>query len=394
MGGRIFFAAFFSQDENGVLDRLWRPGFFFGGAPSASRPFRMAVPEDMEAISEARLILRRHKARRALAFWLLGLGTLGLMAMSLAIGSTSYHPKEIACALLGLADDGDLSFIVWRVRLPRTLGAAMGGACLAASGLLTQVYFRNPIVEPYILGVSSGASLMVALAMLTTAGLELGGATPYLISMAGCLGALLVMALVVAIAARIRGATTLLVVGLMIGYACSAVTSIITALAERERVKAFVLWGMGSFSGLRWAEIAILAAAGGALAVSVLVLARPLNAFLLGEDYAASMGVDVRRFRLYILLASSAMAGLVTAMAGPVAFIGLAVPHMARLCLGTSDNRLLAPGVLLLGASVTALCDLVARMWLSPVELPISAITAFLGAPIVVALLLGRARRS
>jgi iron complex transport system permease protein len=290
----------------------------------------------MEAVTDARLILRRQRSRHLAAFWILGAVALVSVAASLLAGSTRYPASDIFRTLLTPFEEGDLGFIVWRLRLPRAVATVMGGSCLAASGLLLQVYFRNPIVEPFILGVSSGATLAVSLVMLTTTGLKLAAYTPFLITFAGCGGALLVMIVVTGLAARVRGAASLLVVGLMIGYLCSAATSIVTALAEREKVKAFVLWGLGSFAGLRWVEVLIMAFLGGALTLSALILARPLNAFLLGEDYAASMGVSVRRFRIYILLASSALAGLVTAMAGPVAFIGLAVPHMARLTLGTA----------------------------------------------------------
>ncbi|MDR2456361.1 MAG: iron ABC transporter permease, partial [Deltaproteobacteria bacterium] len=344
----------------------------------------------MEAITDARIIFGRQRARRRTVFWLLSLATLSLMAINLRVGTAGYSAAEIFRALLSFSDQGDIGFVVWRLRLPRTLATVMGGAYLAAAGLLLQVYFRNPIVEPFILGISSGATLAVSLVMLTTAGIKLSLVTPFLITLAGCAGGLIVMILVAALAARVRSGTTLLVMGLMIGYVCSSGTSVVTALAEREKVKAFVLWGLGSFAGLRWTEILIMAGLGGILTASVAILARPLNAFLLGEDYAASMGVSVRRFRLYILLTASSLAGLVTAMAGPVAFIGLAVPHIARLTLGTSDNRVLVPCVCLTGAAVTTLCDMIARMWLSPVELPVSAITAFFGAPIVITLLLGR----
>ena len=328
--------------------------------------------------------------RRRLVFGGLGLAALALMTANLLIGSIHYPPGQIWSALLHPGDSGDLSFIVWKIRLPRVLAAGMGGAFLAASGLLLQVYFRNPIVGPFILGISAGSTVVVSLVMLTVAGMRMAFATPFLVTFAGCLGAYGVMAIVVAVAARVKSGATLLIVGLMMGYLCSAVTSILTALAEKSQIKGFVLWQLGSFSGFKWVEIWIMFFFGGALLSSVYLLAKPLNAFLLGEDYAASMGVNIRRFRLFILLAASSLAGLVTSMAGPVAFIGLAVPHMARLSFGTSDNRVLVPGAALLGAAVTSLCDLIARMWLSPVELPLSAITAFFGAPIVIWLLLKR----
>jgi iron complex transport system permease protein len=347
----------------------------------------------MEAALNAKLFARKLAGRRLAVFCALGALALGLMAANLAIGSMSYPPRQIFSALLNPGEKGDLAFTVWKVRLPRALAAAMGGAYLAASGLLLQVFFRNPIVGPYILGVSSGATLLVSMVMLTPLGLRLTYATPFLTTIAGCAGAYAVMAVVVAIAAKVRQGATLLIVGLMMGYLCGAASSVMTALADKDKIKGFVLWGMGSFSGFKQVEIAILAVFGGGLVVAVFLLSKPLNAFLLGEDYAASMGVNIRRFRLFILIAASSLAGLVTSMAGPVAFVGLAVPHMARLSFGTSDNRVLVPGACLMGALVASLCDLVARMWLSPVELPISAITAFFGAPVVIGLLVKRGAR-
>jgi iron complex transport system permease protein len=344
----------------------------------------------METTLDVRLIFRRQNNRRTALFWFLGVFTLALIFFNIKIGPVIYTTGEIFQSLLNPSDTGDLGFAVWTIRLPRTLATVVGGASLAVSGLLLQVYFRNPIVSPFILGISSGATLAVSLVMLTTFGIKLTIATPFLFTIAGCVGSYAVMLLVVTIAARIQSGTTLLVVGMMIGYVCSAVVSIITALAERDKLKGFMLWGMGSFSGFKWNELIIMFLLGGALLLSIHILAKPLNAFLIGEDYAASMGVNIRRFRIFILLASSSLAGLVTSLVGPVAFIGLAVPHMARLSFGTSDNRVLIPGTCLLGAAVTSFCDLIARMWLSPVELPISSITACFMSPIIIILLLRR----
>ena len=328
--------------------------------------------------------------RRALVFALLSVLVAGMMVLNLRIGSISYPVDQLLGALFNPGEKNDIGYIVWNIRLPRTIAAALGGAFLAVSGLLLQVYFRNPIVGPFILGISSGSTVMVSLVMLTSIGLGFSGYAPYLNTLASCLGAYGVTALIVAIAVRVRNGVTLLIAGLMMGYLCGAVTSILTALAEKETIKGFVLWQMGSFSGFKWIEVWIMLLVGGLLLGATYLMSKPLNALLLGEDYAASMGVDIRRFRLLILFLSSSLAALVTAMAGPVAFIGMAVPHMTRLSLGTSDNRVLLPGACLLGALITSLCDLIARMWLSPVELPLSAITAFFGAPIVIYLLLKR----
>ena len=231
---------------------------------------------------------------------------------------------------------------------------------------------------------------MVSFVMLTTLTVGMTVLSPFMNTVAAFIGAYGVMMIVVAVASRVRNGVTLLIVGLMMGYLCHAVTGILKALAEKEKIKGFVLWELGSFSGFKWTEIWVLVIIGGLILFMVFMLSKPLNAFLLGEEYAASMGVNIRRFRILILLCACALAGMITSVAGPVAFIGLAVPHMARLSFKTSDNRILIPGACLMGAVVTSLCDIIARMILSPVELPLSAITAFFGAPIVISLLLKR----
>jgi iron complex transport system permease protein len=226
--------------------------------------------------------------------------------------------------------------------------------------------------------------------MLTTFSLGLAALSPYLTTLAAFVGSVGTMVLVVALARRTRQGVVLLILGLMIGYLTSAVTSLLVAFAEAERLKGFTLWTLGSFSGYRWQELRLVMTLGLALLLGVYGLSKPLNAFLLGEDYAQTMGVNVRVFRVLIVFFSCALTALVTATAGPVAFIGLAVPHMARLSLGTADNRLLVPAAALMGGLVTVLCDMVARVLFAPVETPLSAVTSFLGAPVVITLLLRR----
>jgi iron complex transport system permease protein len=334
----------------------------------------------------APLSTRRH----VLGFAFLGGAVLCLMIINISIGSVSFSTEQIWRVVIDPDAGATMSDIIWRIRIPRALAAAMGGAFLAVSGLLLQVYFCNPIVGPFILGISSGATVMVSFVMLSTLTVGMTVLSPFMTTLAAFAGAYGVMMIVVAVAARVKNGITLLIVGLMMGYLCHAVTSILTALAEKEKIKGFVLWQLGSFSGFKWSEIGILLVAGGLILLLIYLLSKPLNAFLLGETYAASMGVNIRRFRVLILLYACALAGMITSMAGPVAFIGLAVPHMARLFFKTSDNRILIPGACLVGAVTTSLCDLIARMVLSPVELPLSAITAFFGSPIVIGLLLKR----
>jgi len=310
--------------------------------------------------------------------------------VSTATGSVFIPLKELCRVILEHITQTVTGSIIWKIRLPRVASALLCGAYLAVAGLLLQVFFRNPIVGPFVLGISSGATLFVGMVML--AGISIGFAFihPFFQSLAAFLGALLVTVVLVAVASKVRSVVTLLIIGLMMGYLCYSVTSILIAFAEKERVKGFVLWQMGSFSGMTWIEFYILTTVGIPISFGAYLMGKPLNALLLGEDYAKSMGVNIKRLRCMIVIISSGLAGIVTAFAGPIAFIGLAVPHIARLMLKTSDNRILIPGVFLLGAIITLLCDLVSRTLSAPVELPLSAITSLFGAPVVIGLLLKR----
>ncbi len=323
----------------------------------------------------------------AFLFLLLSGAALSMLIVNVCTGSVALTPAQLL-HILTSPDQGTASLIVWKIRLPRAIGGLLCGGMLAVSGLLLQVYFRNPVVGPFILGVSSGATLMVSLVMLTGLTMQLHIVNPYTNTLAAIAGAYAVMAIVVAISSRVKSGITLLIVGLMVGYLCHAVTSVLTALAEKQQVKGFVLWQLGSFSGFKWSEIYLLLLVGGSVLILIYFLSKPLNGILLGEEYALSMGINIRIFRMMILFCACALAGMVTALAGPVAFVGLAVPHMARMLFSTSDNRILIPGTLLLGAVVAGGCDYIARTMLCPVELPLSSITAFFGAPIVIGLLM------
>jgi iron complex transport system permease protein len=338
-------------------------------------------------MTETRPIL---KNQRTVLFAVFLMFLLASFILNVGVGSIHIPFSELLTIVFNHSSDSTQGAIVWKIRFPRAIACVLGGAYLSVAGLLLQVFFRNPIVGPFILGISSGATLMVSVVMLTTLSLGFQNLAPFLATLAAFVGAYGVMLLVLAIAARVRSAVTLLIVGLMMGYLCHAVTSVLVAFAEKEKIKGFVLWQLGSFSGFKWSEIQVLFLFGGLVLIVVYGLSKPLNAFLLGEDYASTMGVNIRLFRVLILLCACALAGMVTSVAGPVAFIGLAVPHMVRLCFSTSDNRILLPGAIVFGGTVTSLCDFVARVLFSPVELPISAITAFFGAPIVISLLMKR----
>ncbi len=316
--------------------------------------------------------------------------TFFTIGINITTGSIHIPLGETISLILSKDTVSSHGFILWNIRIPRAVASAMGGAYLAVAGLLLQIFFRNPIVGPFILGISSGATLLVSLVMLTSISLGFTYIAPYLTTISALSGAYFTMIIVLIIATRVKDPITLLIVGLMMGYLCHSIVSILMAFAEQEKIKGFVLWQLGSFSGFKWNEIKILFFGGGTILLATFLLSKPLNGLLLGESYASSLGINIKVVRFFIILFSCALSGLVTAGAGPVAFIGLAIPHMSRLIFSTSDSRILIPASALLGASITSICDLISRMAFSPVEIPISAITAFFGAPVVILLLTRR----
>ncbi|AKG91741.1 ABC-type Fe3+-siderophore transport system, permease component [Geoglobus ahangari] len=301
------------------------------------------------------------------------------------LGSVAASLEDLLDAISG--KDNIKGYIILNVRVPRTLGAYIGGAALALSGLMLQTYFRNPLAGPYVLGISSAASLGVALYVLAGVGWSYYGLVG-----SSMLGSLVAILFVLVLASRVRSAVTLLIAGLMFGYVFGAVERILITFAESRQVHEFVLWTFGSFSGVTWDDLRIFSALVLVSLMLSVALAKPLNAMLLGEEYARSMGVDVRAVRVAVVTMSSFLAALVTAFAGIVAFIGLAVPHIVRMLFRTSDHRVLIPAVSVCGALITVICDIVARTIASPVELPISVVTSLFGAPIVVLLIMKRRR--
>jgi len=311
--------------------------------------------------------------------------------LNIALGSIKIGLSEVINIIAqGIQNDSINSTIVWKIRLPRSLAAVTGGAAIAVSGLLLQVFFRNPIVDSYVLGVSSGSTLIMALLIMGGGSLGISVSSPFYMFFGAFWGALIVTAVVLIFAYKVRSPVTLLVIGLMIGYLCSAATGFLTTFAENEAVKGFMIWSMGSFAGFTWDQVKLLIILGLPVLLLALLVSKPLNAFMLGEDYAKSMGVNIKLFRIFIILVSSLLTAVVTAFAGPVAFIGMSVPHIARLSLRSSDSRILVPATILLGGIITALCDLAARTLLAPTELTISTVTSFFGVPIVIWLLMKR----
>lgn len=326
---------------------------------------------------------------RCIILFAVGIAALALIFfLNITLGSVPVSGSDLLnCFLNPETVSKSTLNIVMKIRLPRILAAISGGACLAASGILLQVFFGNPIVEPYILGISSGSTLFLGLVILGgyTFGMErisamgmFGGAF---------LGAMLVMVLVIFASQKVKSVTTLLIIGMMLGYVCSACTSVLTVLADREKIAAFSLFTMGSFGGFTWDQVKLLYLVSVPFLFFAFLISKSLNAMMLGEKYAQSMGISIRPFRFLMVLISSVLTSIVTAFAGAISFVGLAIPHIVRSLFKTSDNRVILPAACIYGGVMAGLCDMGARLLLSPVELPLGAITSLIGAPIVVYLL-------
>ncbi len=276
--------------------------------------------------------------------------------------------------------------ILLHLRLPKMLTAILAGASLSVAGLMMQTLFRNPLAGPYILGVSSGASLGVALVTMVSSGIGYRVSEIGMISGAAIVGSVLVMLLVMLIAKRIRSNVTLLIVGMMVGNIAGALVNMIQNFANPDSLKLFIVWTLGSLSGVGWNELPTLAIGVVIALVVVLLLIKPLNGLLLGEDYARGLGINVERTRWMMVVASCLLAGSVTAFCGPIAFIGVAVPHIARGVLGTSNHRLTVPASALIGANILLVCDVLCN--LGTYALPISTMSALFGAPIILWIIL------
>lgn len=283
--------------------------------------------------------------------------------------------------------DGIDQRILLGIRLPKTLTAIFAGAALSISGLMMQTLFRNPLAGPYILGISSGAGLGVALCTLTGSLLGIGVLTGTLsLAMAAMIGATLVLLLVVSVARRVRDNVTLLIVGMMIGSVASAVVNLLQNFANPDALKLFIVWTFGSLMSVGWSELVVLAVLAVVATAMIIGLLKPLDGLLMGENYARGLGIPVERVRLFIILTTSLLSGSVTAFCGPIAFIGVAVPHMARGLYQTSNHRSLIPAVALLGADTLLVCDVVTSLSHNP--LPISSLSALIGAPIILSVIL------
>lgn len=334
-----------------------------------------------------------HTAKRlTIAYISMAGALLALFALNLFWGSVALTPRAVAAALLGRGQDALAGSIVWQLRLPRAVMAALLGAALSAAGYLLQTFFANPIAGPFVMGISSGAKLAVALTMVVflNRGLLTSSLTLILAAFAGALAA---MAFVLAVARRVQRMSILVICGVMIGYICSAVTDIVVAFAQDSNIVNLHNWSMGSFSGVTWGNVEAAAAIVLPCLGAAFLLSKPMAAYQMGEAYARSVGVPVRAFSAALVLLSSLLAACVTAFAGPISFVGIAVPHLVRQALGSARPLYVLPGCALGGAAFCLLCDLIARSLFAPTELSISSVTAVFGAPIVIWLLVRRHSR-
>ena len=330
-----------------------------------------------------------------LRYWI-AFGFLALLLMSFTVwninsGSIEISVKEIMEILfLGKGEDTALN-IIWEIRLPRILAAIILGGALSVSGFLLQTFFGNPIASPFVLGISSGAKLVVSLVMIFLLGKSMVASSAVLI-LAAFVGSMISMGFVLLVAKKVKQMSALIISGIMIGYICSAITDFVITFADDSNIVNLHNWSMGSFSGMNWENVRMMAVVTAVTVLMVFLMSKPISAYQLGEGYAQNMGVNIKLFRVALILLSSILSACVTAFAGPISFVGIAVPHLVKSLLKTARPLLVIPACFLGGAVFCLFCDLIARTAFAPTELSISSVTAVFGAPVVIYIMIRRKR--
>lgn len=332
------------------------------------------------------------KKRIALAYCALLFALAALFALNLFWGSVALSPAQVLAALAGNSGDELSANIITQLRAPRAVMVVLLGAALSAAGYLLQTFFANPIAGPFVMGISSGAKLAVALTMILCLdnGRVISSAGMIMAAFAGALAA---MGFVLAVAQRVQRMSILVICGVMIGYICSSITEIVVTFAQDSNIVNLHNWSQGSFSGMTWGNVRAAALVVLPALAAAFALSKPMAAYQLGESYARSVGVAVRPFACALVLLASLLAACVTAFAGPISFVGIAVPHLVKNMLKSAKPIAALPACCLGGAVFCLLCDLIARSLFAPTELSISAVTAVFGAPVVIALLVRRQRQ-
>lgn len=333
--------------------------------------------------------MTRNKINISILITIIFLGIL-LFFLNLFLGSVTIPFSDIFNVFFGDESNQTIKTIVLDYRLPQAVTAIFAGAALSVAGVLMQTLFRNPLADPSMLGISSGAGLGVAITILLTgvignSALSTMGIWSNLgVSLAAFIGATLVLMLILGFSSRVRNMTTLIIIGLMVSYLAGSLTDIMKFFSMKEDIHAFVIWGMGSFSAVGTNKLTFFSISIIIGLFASLFMTKNLNITLLGDLYAENLGLNVKRNSLFIVLVSGYLTAIVTAFCGPIAFLGLAIPHLTRFIFRTSDHKVLVPGVMLIGMVISLLCNLVARMPGFEGNLPINAVTAFIGAPVVI----------
>ena len=323
--------------------------------------------------------------RNGLCFAVLSALVAGLLVWNINAGSVDFTPGEVLSILLSPPDSG----IIWSIRMPRVLAAAILGGALSVSGFLLQTFFANPIAGPFVLGISSGAKLVVSLVMVVL--LSRGIVISSLSLIAGAFaGSMLSMGFILLLSRQVKRMSLLVVSGVMIGYICSAVTDFVVTFADDSNIVNLHNWSLGSFSGTSWDNVGQMAWVIGIALALAFLLSKPIGAYQLGEVYAQNMGVNIRRFRVELILLSSILSACVTAFAGPISFVGVAAPHLMKGLFRTAKPIIMIPACFLGGAAFCLFCDLIARTAFAPRDMSISSVTAVFGAPVVLYLMASR----
>ena len=330
-----------------------------------------------------------HTKRLTITYVALAAALLGLFALNLFWGSVAISPRGVVQALLGRGQDELAANILLQLRLPRAVMVVLLGAALSVAGYLLQTFFANPIAGPFVMGISSGAKLVVALTMVVflNHGLLTNSLTLILAAFAGSMAA---MAFVLSVARRVHRMSILVICGVMIGYICSALTDFLVTFADDSNIVNLHNWSLGSFSGMSWENVRTMAVVCGRALILTFLLSKPLRAYQLGEVYAQNLGVPLRAFRAALILLSSVLSACVTAFAGPISFVGIAVPHLMKSLFKSAEPLLMIPACFLGGGAFCLFCDLIARTAFAPTEVSISSVTAVFGAPVVIYMMLHR----
>ncbi|MGN0353585.1 MAG: FecCD family ABC transporter permease [Muricoprocola sp.] len=336
---------------------------------------------------------KKTQIRYTITFILLGILLLLLVLWNINSGSVKLTISEIYEIIVKRTGDSTSYNIIWEIRLPRILAAMILGGALSVSGFLLQTFFGNPIAGPSVLGISSGAKLVVSLIMIFLLGRGYT-AGPWMMILAAFVGSMIAMGFILLVSQKVQKMSMLVICGVMIGYICSAITDFVITFADDANIVNLHNWSLGSFSGTTWSNVSIMAFVCFLSLALAFLMSKPIGAYQMGEVYAQNMGVNIRRFRVELILLSSILSACVTAFAGPISFVGIAVPHIVKSMLKTAKPIFVIPACFLGGAVFCLFCDLIARTVFSPTELSISSVTAVFGAPVVIYMMIRKQNKS